>query len=255
MIKIFSFVASCAGEKSNTLRYSDALSAALTKQAETIGEHISYESLTGDKLKINFCRSCNNCFKKGVCPLDETDDIKWLKEKFLSADIIFFGTPVYSGDISGVARCVFDRISYWAHRFELAGKIVAVFSTSSGNHMQETADRLKFFFEYMGAVVATSSYAVTTAGHPNLYLEHELNPAADEISKKILDVWKNPAPNITEQIEKYFAIRNLMTKRALLYEKLTDVKPWEKFVVCHSRGMENYSTYAEYFISRRKHLS
>lgn len=252
MIKIFSCIASCAGEKSRTLIYSNALAAAFTRQAETIGEQVSYESLTGDKLKINFCRSCNSCFKKGVCPLAGTDDVEGLKEKFLAADIIFFGTPVYLGDISGVARCVFDRISYWAHRFELAGKVVAVFSTSSGNHMQETADRLKEFFEYMGAVVATSSYGVTNTGYPNLYLEHELNLAVDEVSKKILDVWQNPAPNITEQIEKYFAIRNRMTKKALLYEELTGVKPWEEFSVCHSRGMENYSTYAEYFTSRRK---
>ena len=250
MIKIFSFIASCAGEKSRTLIYSNALADAFTRQAKAIGEKVSYESLTGDKLKINFCRSCNNCFKKGVCPLAGTDDVEGLKEKFLAADIIFFGTPVYLGDISGVARCVFDRISYWAHRFELAGKVVAVFSTASNNHMQETADRLKEFFEYMGAVVATSSYGVTNEGYPNLYLEHELNPAVDEVSKNILNVWQNPTLNINEKIEKYFAIRNHMMKRALLYEELTGVKPWDEFIVCHSRGMENFPTYAEYFMTQ-----
>lgn len=254
MIKIFSFIASCAGEKSRTLTYSNALAAAFTRQAEAIGEQVSYESLTGDKLKINFCRSCNNCFKKGVCSLAGTDDVERLKEKFLAADIIFFGTPVYLTDISGVARCIFDRITYWSHRFELAGKVVAVFSTSSGNHMQEVADRLKEFFEYMGAVVATSSYGVTKEGYPNLYLEHELTPAVNEVSKKILNVWQNPAPNITEKMEQYFAIRNHMTKRALLYEELTGIKPWDEFTVCHSRGMENFPTYAEYFSSRGEPL-
>lgn len=250
MIKVFSFIASCAGEKSRTLMYSNALAAALTKRAEMIGEQVSYESLTGEKLKINFCRSCGNCFRKGICPLAGTDDVEMLKEKFLSSDIIFFGTPVYLADISGVARCVLDRISYWAHRFELAGKTVAVFSTSSGNHMQDTADRLKMFLEYMGAVVATSTYAVTSIGHPNIYLEDELNAAVDEVSEKILDAYKNPASYITENAEKYFALRNLMMKRSLLYEELIGVEAWDEFKVCHSRGTEKYSTYAEYFNSR-----
>lgn len=248
MIKIFSFIASCAGEKSRTLMYSNALANAFTKKAESIGEKVNYEYLTGENLKINFCRSCSNCFKQGICPLSGTDDVEMLKEKFLTSDIIFFGTPVYSADISGVARCLLDRISCWVHRFELAGKIVAVFSTASSNHAQETADRLKMFFEYMGAAVASSSCGFTTEGHPNVYLEDQLNPAAEELAENLLNTWKNPVSKISDLQEKYWVVRKIMARKVFKYEELTGVKPWDEFIVYKSREMDKYSTYAEYFM-------
>lgn len=250
MIKIFSFIASCAGKKSKTLRYSDALAAAFTKKVEAIGGSVEYEKMTGDQLKINFCRSCNSCFTKGKCPLAESDDVEQLKEKFLSADIIFFGTPVYLGDISGVARCVLDRISYWAHRFELAGKIAVVYSTASNNHGQETADRLRDFLECMGAVIASSSCAFLNSGKPNIYLEKEMTPAMEELSENLLNVLKNPTSKITENQKIYWCVRNVMLKNQMKYYQLTGIKPWDEFLVCNERGMLNYKNFDEYFVTK-----
>lgn len=252
MIKIFSFVASCAGKKSKTLRYSNSIADTFSKKVEALGGEISYEVMTGDGLKINFCRSCNSCFSKGKCPLAGTDDIETLKEKFRSADIIFFGTPVYFGDISGVARCLFDRISYWAHQFELAGKIVAVFSTASNNHGQEVADRLKVFFDYMGAVVASSSYVYTTAGSPNIFIESEFNAALDEISENLLNTIKDPVSKITDNQQVYWYFRTIITRQEMKIQKITGVKPAAEILVCHERGMENYRTFDKYFMTQFK---
>lgn len=252
MIKIFSFIGSCAGKQSRTLRYSDELAAAFTKKVEALGEQVQYESMTGDQLKINFCRSCNSCFKTGACPLAKTDDVETLKEKFLDADVIFFGSPVYLGDISGVARCVLDRISYWAHRFELAGKIVVVLVTASNNHAQETAERMRGFFDCMGAIIASSSWAFTNDGPPNIYLKEEMEPALDELSENLLNVLKNPAAKITDYHEKYWLIRKAMLKQAMAFQRFTGLKTWDEFLVCHDRGMENFKTYAEYFMSKFK---
>ena len=43
MIKLFSFVASCAGEKSKTAAFSDTLSEAFRKRAEEEGMEVRYE--------------------------------------------------------------------------------------------------------------------------------------------------------------------------------------------------------------------
>ena len=42
-----------------------------------------------------------------------------------------------------MAKCVLDRISYWAHRFELAVKLGITFAAASNSFGQSTADRLK----------------------------------------------------------------------------------------------------------------
>ncbi|MBQ9612647.1 MAG: flavodoxin family protein [Lachnospiraceae bacterium] len=245
MIKVFSFVASGAGEESRTARYSDALAAALAKKAMSAGERIDYERMTGADLRIGFCRSCNSCFTKGVCPMDQADDLPILKQKLLESDVIFFGTPVYLADISGITRCVLDRISYWSHRFELAGKLGVTFATTSNSFGQATADRLKDMLTYTGLTVVHSGYAVTTAGHPNVYVDQEIEPEMDAIADTIMAAWKDPRPFITPFQEAMLISRNRINKRARSFADLIDGQPWDETVVCEARGFATLPSFAD----------
>jgi multimeric flavodoxin WrbA len=245
MIRVFSFVASCAGENSRTARYSDALAETLKRKAEEAGEEIVYDRMTGADIRIEFCRSCSSCFKKGICPLDQTDDMPKLKRKMLESDIIFFGSPVYIGEMSGVAKCVMDRISYWAHRFELAGKLGVTFATTSNSGGQSTADHLKHMLMHTGVTVVHSSYAVTTNGHPNIYLRAEMDPELDAIADSLMEAWVDPAQFVTPQQEAIRLVRNRINKRARTFADLINDQPWEETVVCETRKIAEYPSYAD----------
>ena len=56
MIRVFSFVGSCAGEASHTKELSDRLAAALSAKAGERGEGLSYDCVTADQLRVAFCR-------------------------------------------------------------------------------------------------------------------------------------------------------------------------------------------------------
>lgn len=57
--------------------------------------------------KINFCRGCLKCQKKGECII--ADDMKALTEQMLNADTIVFSTPIYYYEMSGLLKTFLDR--------------------------------------------------------------------------------------------------------------------------------------------------
>ena len=251
MIRVFSFVASCAGEASRTLRYSDALAAVLTKKAEAIGESVSYRRMTGADLRIDYCRSCSSCFTKGFCPLDSVDDMPSLKRALLESDIILFGTPVYLSDLSGLAKCVIDRLSYWTHRFELAGKVGFAFAVTSNSFGPETAEHVKHFLTYTGLTMIRSAYATTTKGHPNLYLEQELQPELEAIADELLSAWRDPGAFVTPLMEAMLFSRNQLNQKARRLADLISGQPWNETLVCEARGIADYPS-MKALVSERK---
>lgn len=58
-------------------------------------------------IKLNFCSGCGQCYKKGVCYID--DDAEMLSELVSSADGIIIGTPCYVSSISGQLKTFIDR--------------------------------------------------------------------------------------------------------------------------------------------------
>lgn len=248
MIKVFSYVASCRGKSSRTARMSNDLAKKFIEKAEKFGESVSYEMVTGDQLRIDYCKSCNNCFLRGECPLDNVDDMAKLKQKFLEADVIFFGTPVYLWEMSGIAKSVLDRISYWTHRMELAGKIAVTFDTASSNHGPEVADNLKKLLQFTGMNVVSSAYALTN-DHPNLYYNKDMNPIYDEICDRILTVWKDPTAFITEENENIFKQIKAQTKRSMKIAELTGRTPTAETMANYERGILDFDNYKDMLIS------
>ena len=61
-----------------------------------------------NKLQLEFCRGCKNCFNTGKCPLDLKDSGKLLKDSMIEADFIIFLSPVYAHNVSGDIKNIID---------------------------------------------------------------------------------------------------------------------------------------------------
>ena len=229
MIKIFSFAASCAGKNSHTAAFSDILAQAFTKKAALEKETVEYECLTGADLRIDYCRSCISCFMKGCCPLDRLDDCAKLKKKMLEADILFFGTPVYLWQMSGIAKSVLDRISYWTHRYELMGKPCLVFSTTDSSHGPEVSKELSMLMRFTGAIVIDAGTMTCK--------EIQIDP--DETASKLMEVYKDPASGVTYLQQNAFLSRVILVRRYL--KNIKETEPIADEVrIFRERGLDQY---------------
>ena len=249
MIRVFSFVGSCAGEASFTARLSDMAAERLRLLAEAGGESVEYERVTGADIRIDFCRSCDSCFKKGFCPLDSGDDMAALKQKILDADVLFFCTPVYLGTMSGFAKCVMDRISYWAHRFELAGKTAAVLVSTSNSYGKETADWLKKCLQYMGASVAYSGAACRHQGTPNIHLPSQIEPELDAAAENILACLASPESFVEHWQDRHYWHWNWLNQKTRTFMDLIGEEPPEEVIVRERSGQLDFGSLQEYIIS------
>ena len=244
MIKIFSFVASCAGGEGHTARLSDAFARAIRQRLEAEGETVSYERITGDALKIDFCRSCAGCFKTGVCPLDRGDDMALLKKKILECDILLMGSPVYYGRMSGLMKCVLDRLTYWAHRSELLGKPCLLFMSTHSNHGEEASKDLASLLECMEPSLVNAG-AFYANGHPNQYLEKDMAPALSEAAERIVEAVHDPRVTITDFQRAYHLSLVRLNRRAIARAGVVGAELWEDVRVCEERGLTRHVLLSE----------
>ena len=248
MIKVFAFAGSCAGEQSSTVLYADSLAKVFTKAAAEKGEEVSYKRVSGDMLDIKYCRSCVSCFKNGICPLDKLDDMPKLKQDFLDSDIIFFGSPVYLWEMSGITKSVLDRISYWAHTYELAGKIGVVYAVTDNSHAREVAENLGVLLNFTGLTIVKASYAFKSTNKPNLYLEEDMQPEYEEISRLLLEARETPEKFITPFHERTFIGRKKVNLMAEKFAEMLDDTLWYETKTCRERCINDYKTYSEFII-------
>lgn len=241
MIRVFSFVGSCAGENSATAKLSDDLAEAFREVAGAAGEEVSYERMTGADLRIDYCRSCTSCFKKGVCPLDSVDDMPKLKEKMKECDVLLFGSPVYLWEMSGVTKSVIDRISYWSHRFELLGKPCAVFTSTDSSHGAEVADNLRLLMTFMGAVSFDAAHQTQKDRNDPERFRKTLHESAEHL----LELYRDPASGITAFQQRAFFSRVYINRRVLLRAAGNADEIWDEVRVCEERGINRYVLMSE----------
>lgn len=230
MIKLFAFAASCAGEQSNTAKMADTIAEAVRKEAKARGESVSYERMTGADVRIDYCLSCRSCFTKGICPLDRKDGCAELKRKILDCDIFLFGSPVYLWAMSGLAKSLLDRISYWTHRFELMGKPCIVFSTTDTSHGPEVAADLEKLMMFTGAQIVNGGCS-TLKG---------MQSDPEETARRALDLYRDPASGVTMIQQSAFLGRVVATRR--YFRKFGSDSPElpDEFKVFRERGYDRY---------------
>lgn len=245
MIRVFSFVGSCAGQSSNTKELSDRLAVALADVAKVRGEDLAYDCVTADQLRVAFCRSCNSCFERGVCPLDATDDVGDLKQRLLAADIVVFGTPVYLGEMSGATKCVLDRIAFWSHRLELAGKVGMALVTTGGNHGPQVEQRLRELLQVMGLAMP-EGLCLQLYAAPHLGCPDEADPAIAAAAERLLDAWDDPSSCLTKQQELYWKGLAIHTRRKMMRKYLFGEDVREDVRVLDERRIASHESLASY---------
>jgi len=83
---------------------------------------VEYEIVGLTDYRVDLCRGCKNCFRKGeeFCPLKDDRDV--LIEKMITSDGVVFATPNYSYQVSGLMKVFLDRLGFVFHRPRFFGK-------------------------------------------------------------------------------------------------------------------------------------
>lgn len=106
MIKILALNGSPRGENGNTQVLLEAFLRGISKGEKTI----ETKTLFLEKLNINDCRGCFNCWSKtpGRCIFE--DDMKGILKDYIEADIIIYATPLYYYGMTSILKKVIDRL-------------------------------------------------------------------------------------------------------------------------------------------------
>jgi multimeric flavodoxin WrbA len=152
MKKVFAFIGSPLKTRSNTR----ALTILLVERLQELDKTIQAEVLTAGDVKIRYCTGCWSCMTKGECPLDKGDDMGRLKEAMLKADLIVFGSPVYTYTISGQMKTFLDRLAAWYHTIRLAGKPGVTVATTAGSGFEQVHSLLGMLLGAMGVKTVTT---------------------------------------------------------------------------------------------------
>jgi multimeric flavodoxin WrbA len=88
---------------------------------QALGE-VDCEIVALNDYRLETCRGCCSCFKKGeeFCPLH--DDRDMLIQKIEAADGVVFASPNYSFHVSGLMKTFLDRLGFVFHRPRFHGK-------------------------------------------------------------------------------------------------------------------------------------
>ncbi len=149
---VFAFIGSPLKERSNTW----TLTMMLLERLKEMDPQVTFEALTAGHVTVRPCLGCWCCMTKGVCPLDAKDDIGALKQKMLAADVIIFGSPVYTYSVSGQMKTFLDRLASWYHTIRLAGKPGVTVATTAGSGMDQVHQLLGLLLSALGVKVVTT---------------------------------------------------------------------------------------------------
>lgn len=96
-------------------------------------------------LKIEFCRGCLTCMRRGRCFMD--DDFQTVRERLYKAGGIIWGSPTYAGAPNAIMKNVIDRLGmYEVSTSSLGGKYMAgISSANSGGTAKKVAKGLSRF--------------------------------------------------------------------------------------------------------------
>lgn len=106
MIKILVLNGSPRGENGNTQTLVDAFLRGISSGEK----NIEIKSLFLEKLNINDCRGCFNCWSKtpGKCIFE--DDMSNILKDYIEADIIVYATPLYYYGMTSILKKAIDRL-------------------------------------------------------------------------------------------------------------------------------------------------
>ena len=130
---------------------------------------IETELITLHDKNINYCIGCDSCKKTNKCGIN--DDMQELTKKVKDADGIIMSSPVYFGDMTGLAKSFIDRLrplrNIHAFKFKVCGAISTGGFRNGGQ--ETTIHSIYDFFLIQGGIVVgddrpTAHYGATGVG-------------------------------------------------------------------------------------------
>jgi len=113
---------------------------------------IKFEYVQLSKANICTCKGCFICIEKGEenCPLN--DDRNNLEFKMKQADVVIFGSPVYTYNVSWIMKNFLDRFAYRCHRPDFHGKKAMVVISTGAVGLGVVGSILSFIIGTMGFI-------------------------------------------------------------------------------------------------------
>jgi multimeric flavodoxin WrbA len=134
---------------------------------------VEYEIAVLGDYRLEPCRGCRLCFKKGeqFCPLKDDRDV--LFDKIGASDGVVFATPNYTWDMSGIMKVFLDRFGFAVHRPRHFGKAF----TSIVDQAFGGGEKIVDYFGYTAGVLGFNTLkGVTVTG---------FDPRTEEQQRKI----------------------------------------------------------------------
>ena len=169
-VKILAFATS-PRRHGNSETLLDALLDAMTAE-----DGVTVEKYALDEIEIRPCRGCNACEKLNRCIMED-DDLHWVLEKIVAADIVVMAAPVYCMGMCAQAKALVDRMQVLRSRKfvlhlpvvpeERQGKRLGAFLSTAGQDWDYVFDALipsvKCFFHVMDIKNRDISYLMINA--------------------------------------------------------------------------------------------
>lgn len=131
---------------------------------------IKTELITLHDRNIGYCVGCDSCKTTNKCIID--DDMQELTEKVKNADGVIMSSPVYFGDMTGLAKSFIDRLrplrNVHAFKYKVCGAIATGGFRNGGQ--ETTIHSIYDFFLIQGGIVVgddrpTAHFGATGVGN------------------------------------------------------------------------------------------
>ncbi|NLO77174.1 MAG: flavodoxin family protein [Methanomicrobiales archaeon] len=137
---------------------------------------VTVEKYALDEIDIRPCRGCNACEKLNRCIIKD-DDLHWVLDKIIEADIVVMAAPVYCMGMCSQAKALVDRMQVLRSRkfvlhlpvvpAERQGKRLGAFLSTAGQDWDYVFDALipsvKCFFHVMDIKNRDISYLMVNS--------------------------------------------------------------------------------------------
>lgn len=154
---------------------------------------IKTELVTLHDKKIGYCIGCDSCKSTDKCVIE--DDMQELTEKIREADGVIMSSPVYFGDMTGLAKTFIDRLrplrNVHAFKYKVCGAI-ATGGFRNGGQETKIHSIYDFFLIQGGIVVGddrpTAHFGATGVG--NTKEDDTAITTCEHLASRMVDVLK-----------------------------------------------------------------
>lgn len=238
MKNVIAFIGSNRGKNSNTVKFTQLI---FEKLVELSNGQVTYEIISSADVKIEECKGCCACFKTGICPQEKIDSMNMLKSKFINADLVVIGSPVYAHSISSSTKLFIDRISSWLHLFRLNNKLSFSVSTSSTNGNVYVDKYLQKMLEFLGTTYI-NNFSCTVDSPACLENELFINVEIKKYATKILNALNSESYVKSSQMQEglYLSLKSNMKSVENNGVYNSEVIYWKESGLLDSKSYDEY---------------